>query len=101
VEQTARKRLGINTIPSDLLDRLHDFVLQLESGSDFELRNAYETQLGKGADNRDEALCSIALCLDEARRRGLDISHWPGSTLCVPSGVSGPSATDPVTEQDD
>jgi hypothetical protein len=64
------KATWTDTIPIDLTERLRVFALRLEQGSDSELRSAYEA----GTDLADEVLCYIGVCLEEARRRGLDIS---------------------------
>jgi hypothetical protein len=53
-----------------------------------------------GADRADEALCFIGVCLEEATRRGLDISDWPGVIVSVPSGVNDDATADSETEDD-
>jgi hypothetical protein len=82
------------------MERLRVFALRREQGSASELRSAYEAQLVAEVDRADEVLCYIGVCLEEARRRGLDISDWRCLIVSVPSGVNDDTSADSKTEDD-
>ena len=99
-DQKRAKANGTDTIPLQLMERLRVFAQRLEQCSDSELRSAYEAQRVAGADRADEVLCYIGVCVEEARRRGLDISDWRCLIVSVQSGVNDDARADSETEDD-
>jgi hypothetical protein len=100
VIKNAAEATGTETISIDLMERLRVFALRLEQCSDSELRSAYEAQRVAGTDRAGEALCFIDVCLEDARRRVLDISDWCGLIVSVPCGVNDDASADSETEDD-
>jgi hypothetical protein len=85
----------------DLLERLGTFGRLLETCADEDLRSAYDAKIGAAIEPDGEALCFAALCVAEAKRRGLDIADWPALVVAVPIGSDEDVAAEPVTDDEE
>jgi hypothetical protein len=72
-----------------LLERLRAFAVCLEQCTGAEVRNAYDAEMGAMTEQSEEQLCFVGLCLAEAKRRGLDTSAWPDTTVILAAGSEG------------
>jgi hypothetical protein len=100
-EQTAQELAGDCSITLDLLERLRTFGRMLEHCADKDLRSAYDAEIRAATEPDGEALCFAALCVAEAKRRGLATADWPALAVAVPIGSDEDAPPEPATHDEE